>query len=204
MVKMSASITCPQKGGNLIDMECCRNCFYKRLDSDYSLRWCRYNRYQTLKRNIQNRIKKAVIELRKLESKQERLYKTGKVGLAHSLEADMAKVKKIKEVKMIINDAIAKITEEALKINNPAVTAVEEFLTDHCKTEEYAKALLNPKKNLKGCWDEITKKAREKAANNTAVLSAEEVFNIAEKYFDITETPHISYASKVVNILDVL
>lgn len=201
---MGASITCPQKGDNLIDMECCRSCFYKRLDSDYSLMWCRYKRYQTIKNNLQYRVGKFNTEIRVLKLKQERLYKTGKVRLAQALEQDISRAEKRKERELMINEAIAKITEEALAINNPAVTAIEEYLTDNCKTDEYAKALLNQEKTLKGCWDEITKKAREKAVNNTAVLSAEEVFNIAEKYFDITETPHISYASKVVNILDVL
>ena len=200
---MGASITCPKENGNLIDMECCRSCFYKRLDSDYSLRWCRYKRYQTIKNNLQYRVGKFNTEIRALKLKQERLYKTGKVRLAQALEQDISRAKKRKERELMINEAIAKITEEALAINNPAVTAIEEYLTDNCKTDEYAKALLNQEKTLKGCWDAITKKAKEKAANGTAVLSDKEVFDMAEEYFGTGKTA-ASYKSKVVNVLDLL
>ena len=175
---MGASITCPKENGNLIDMECCRSCFYKRLDSDYSLRWCRYKGYETVKRNFKSRREKTSIEIDVLKEEQERLYKTGRVRLAQAMEADISALKTKKEKELLIEEAVTKIIKEAIEINDPVVTAIQTHLKEKCNSIYYAKALLNPQKSLKGCVDEIKNKKKMK-------FSDKEIFAWAERYFGV-------------------
>ena len=126
---MGAYITCPQKGGNLIDMECCRSCFYKRLDSDYSLMWCRFKMYQNKKENWLNNIKKAEAEIKKLKSYIEILYKTGKTHKAHRAEKDLnaAENKRAAAIELYKNSI--KVIKIAIEVNKPDFTSIEEYLT---------------------------------------------------------------------------
>ena len=178
---MGASITCPKKGGNLIDLECCRDCFYKRLDSDYSLRWCRYKGYETVKRNFKSRLEKTSIEIDVLKEEQERLYKTGKVRLAQKVESDIAILKARKEKELLLQKAVAKIIEEAIEINEPGATEIEVYLRENCTNMESAKALLNPQKTLKSCWDEINHKS------GGMNLPTKKIFELADKYWGLSE-----------------
>lgn len=176
---MGASITCPKENGNLIDMECCRSCFYKRLDSDYSLRWCRYKAYETVKKNFESRLKKMTIEIEVLKEEQERLYKTGRVRLAQITESDIAILKARKEKELLIQKAIVKIIQEAIEINEPGATEIEVYLRENCNNMESAKALLNPQKTLKSCWNEINHKS------GGMKLPTKKIFELADKYFGI-------------------
>lgn len=101
-----------------------------------------------------------------------------------------------------INEARAKITEESLKIKSALATFIEETVNEHCTTEEVANKILDGKKSIKDLINDIRNKAKEKAVNNMAAISDEEVRGMVLKYFEIDETKVQN--AEVVDILDLI
>lgn len=101
-----------------------------------------------------------------------------------------------------INEARAKITEESLKIKSALATFIEETVNEHCTTEEVANKILDGKKSIKDLINDIRNKAKEKAVNNMAAISDEEVRGMVLKYYEIDETK--AQNSEVVDILDLI
>ena len=101
-----------------------------------------------------------------------------------------------------INEARAKITEESLKIKGALATFIEETVNEHCTTEEVANKILDGKKSVKDLINDIRNKAKEKAVNNMAAISDEEVRGMVLKYFEIDETK--AQNAEVVDILDLI
>lgn len=110
----------------------------------------------------------------------------------------------------MINKAIAKITDEMMKIDNPHAVAVEEHLTEICKTEAVAEKLLNESKSLKGFLDLLWEEAKKRKKGNVAYIAPDEVWQMAEEYYGITEedrntvaTDIQDYASRSADIIDI-
>ena len=101
-----------------------------------------------------------------------------------------------------INEARAKITEESLEIKGALVTFIEETVNEHCTTEEVANKILDGKKSIKDLINDIRNKAKEKAVNNMAAISDEEVRGMVLKYYEIDDTK--SQNTEVVDILDLI
>lgn len=102
-----------------------------------------------------------------------------------------------------IDQAIAKITKEALEIGHPYATFLEEHLTELCTTESVAKKLLQPNKHLKEHVDAVIQKMRNQAKQNqkgntgTAGISDKEAYWGVEAYYGITQE-----ATKKADIID--
>lgn len=101
-----------------------------------------------------------------------------------------------------INEARAKITEESLEIKNALATFIEETINERCTTEEVANKILDGKKSIKDLINDIRNKAKEKAVNNMAAISDEEVRGMVLKYFEIDETK--AQNAEIVDILDLI
>lgn len=101
-----------------------------------------------------------------------------------------------------INEARAKITEESLEIKGALATFIEETVNEHCTTEEVANKILDGKKSIKDLINDIRNKAKEKAVNNMAATSDEEVRGMVLKYYEIDDTK--SQNTEVVDILDLI
>ena len=101
-----------------------------------------------------------------------------------------------------INEARAKITEESLKIKSALATFIEETVNEHCTTEEVANKILDGKKSIKDLINDITNKAKEKAVNNMAAISDEEVREMVLKYYELDDTK--ASGTDVVDILDLI
>lgn len=101
-----------------------------------------------------------------------------------------------------INEARAKITEESLEIKSALATFIEETINERCTTEEVANKILDGKKSIKDLINNIRNKAKEKAVNNMAAISDEEVRGMVLKYFEIDETK--AQNAEVVDILDLI
>lgn len=101
-----------------------------------------------------------------------------------------------------INEARAKITEESLEIKGALATFIEETINERCTTEEVANKILDGKKSIKDLINNIRNKAKEKAVNNMAAISDEEVRGMVLKYFEIDETK--AQNAEVVDILDLI
>lgn len=101
-----------------------------------------------------------------------------------------------------INEARAKITEESLKIKGALATFIEETVNEHCTTEEVASKILDGKKSIKDLINNIRNKAKEKAVNNMAAISDEEVREMVLKYYELDDTK--ASGTDVVDILDLI
>ena len=100
----------------------------------------------------------------------------------------------------MINKAIAHITKEMMEIGGPLAQGIEEHLTKICRSEDTAKKLLDPQKNLNELCEQIRKKAREKAKGGCAVLEDQEVFRMAEEYYGIDTAK----SSVRIDVMDML
>lgn len=87
----------------------------------------------------------------------------------------------------MINKAIAKITEEMMKLDNSLAMGIEEHLTEICKNDYVAGKILNPAKSLKGACEHITEQARKQAKNGRTCISDGDAFRMADEYFEIEE-----------------
>jgi len=101
-----------------------------------------------------------------------------------------------------INEARAKITEESLEIKGALAIFIEETVNEHCTTEEVANKILDGKKSIKDLINDITNKAKEKAVNNMAAISDEEVREMVLKYYELDDTK--ASGTDVVDILDLI
>lgn len=108
----------------------------------------------------------------------------------------------------MIDKAIAKITEEMMKIDTPHAVAVEEHLTEICTTEAVAVKLLDESKSLQGFLGKLLEEARKRKKGNVAYIAPDEVWQMVEKYYGITEedkSPMVAApAEDIIDISDFL
>ena len=115
----------------------------------------------------------------------------------------------------LIDQAIARITDQAMELDNTFTTFIEEHLTEICTNDKVAEKLLNTEKSLEEFLNiqesEMKEQARKKGTGHQcAGLSDAEFYRRAENYFEITEedkssiTIHQKQDKKIVNIMDLL
>ena len=101
--------------------------------------------------------------------------------------------------------AIAKITDEAMKINDPMAFAIEEHLTSLCTTDKAAALLLAENKSLKTAYDLVWSEAKKRRKGNCAYIPPEEVFTMVDRYYGLdqigSKAQKARHADKV-NVLD--
>lgn len=101
--------------------------------------------------------------------------------------------------------AIAKITDEAMKIDDPMAFAIEEHLTQLCTSNAVAKKLLAEDKSLNVAYDLIWKEASKRKRGRVAFIPPEEVYAMVDKYYGLDQTsskPHKTEHADRVNVLD--
>lgn len=110
------------------------------------------------------------------------------------------------ETRSVIDEAIRKITDEMMKLDNPVVTKIEEHLTSLCTSEEVARKLLDPGKTLGKMYENIRNEMRPRAHNQVAVAEEEEVYQMARDYFGISEeeSKPNKKLNKTIDVLDLL
>ena len=100
--------------------------------------------------------------------------------------------------------AIAKITDEAMKIDDPMAFAIEEHLTELCTSNAVAEKLLAEDKSLMQIYDAIWKEAEKRKKGRVAFIPPEEVFQMVDDYYELGLTspaPKQEHTGKV-NVLD--
>lgn len=104
----------------------------------------------------------------------------------------------------MINKAIAKITDEMMKMDDPLAQLIEEHLTEVCKTDRVAERLLDPNKSLKEVhkkvWDEARKR---KGKGNGVYIPEPEIYAMVDKYYGITAGTQAP-AAKTINVMDLI
>lgn len=94
----------------------------------------------------------------------------------------------MRETIEIIDKAIKHITDQAIDINEPLTTMIEEHLTEICNNEEIANKLLNEKKTLKQLNKNIWNTAKQRKQGNCAYIPDAEIYETVEEYYNIIDT----------------
>ena len=82
--------------------------------------------------------------------------------------------------------AIARITDEMMKINTPLARYIEEHLTEICTNEKVAEKLLNKEKTLKKICNDVIAEAGKHKSGNVGMISDADVLQMARDYYGIT------------------
>ena len=101
--------------------------------------------------------------------------------------------------------AIAKITDEAMKINDPVAFAIEEYLTDRCQTDSIARKILQEDKKLKDIYDIMWKEATKRKKRRCAFIPPSEGFAMIDEYYGFDQpvtSPKTAASAEHVNVLD--
>ena len=99
----------------------------------------------------------------------------------------------------MINEAIAKITDEMVKMDDPLAQMIEEHLTEVCKTDQVAKKLLDPKKSLKKIHEKIWDEAKKRRIGNGAFIPDQEIYDMVDEYYGINQK---AQAAKTIDVMD--
>lgn len=99
-----------------------------------------------------------------------------------------------------INEAIAKLTEEATKAGDPLSIFIEEHLTDKITNEDIANKILDEDKTIAALIKQIKAKAKEQAVNGVGVISDDDVRKMTDEYFGIDNTE----PKKMIDVMDLL
>lgn len=107
-----------------------------------------------------------------------------------------------------IDMAVAKITDEAAKINTNFAIFLEEHLTSICVDDYIAEKLLAEDKNLKTIHDKIEKEAKETANKGQGQVRIigkpdAEIYSELEEYYGIG-TEQIKAEAKKIDVLDLI
>ena len=101
----------------------------------------------------------------------------------------------------MINKAIAKITEEMMKMDDPLAQMIEEHLTKMCTTQSIAEKLLDSGKTLEGIHKKIWDEARRRKKKQGAFIPDQEIYDMIDEYYGISEAPP---KTEGINVLDLL
>ena len=101
----------------------------------------------------------------------------------------------------MVNKAIARITDEMMKIDDPLAQLLEEHLTEICTTDQVAEKLLDPEKTLKELHGKVWDEAKNRKKGNGAYIPDKEIFQMAEDYYGIQQK---AAPAKQINVLDLL
>ena len=104
--------------------------------------------------------------------------------------------------------AIAKITEEAMAIDDPVAFGIEEHLTEICTNDTVAKKILSESKSLKASCNKVWAEARKRrtGGKNCVFIPPAEVYAMVDKYYGLDEqaAPEKRPASQKVDVLDLI
>ena len=104
----------------------------------------------------------------------------------------------------MINEAIKKITDEMMKINDPVAQGIEEYLTGICTSEAVASCLLDPGKSLQEIHKKVWDEAKRRKKGNCAFIPQEEVYQMVRSYYGIGTEKREARHRETVNVLDLL
>lgn len=99
----------------------------------------------------------------------------------------------------MIDKAIARITGEMMKIDDPLAQMIEEHLTERCTNVQVAEKLLASEKSLKELHKQIWDEAGKRKKGNGAYIPDEEIYQMADDYYGIGHSSH-----ETINVLDLL
>ena len=87
----------------------------------------------------------------------------------------------------MINKAIEHITKQAMELGDELSILLEEHFTEICTNTRVATKLLNEQKTIKEINQILWKEAQKRKKGNGACIRDAEIYELSEKYFEITE-----------------
>lgn len=103
----------------------------------------------------------------------------------------------------MIDKAIARITEQAMKLNHGLATVIEEYLTDRCTTNEVAEKLLDENKTVSEIYNKIKNHARDLAKDRFAMMKDDELYGMIDEYYGLDHASASHKASAPAPKVDV-
>ena len=100
--------------------------------------------------------------------------------------------------------AIAKITDEAMKIDDPIAFAIEEYLTGKIRTNAEAALILAEDKKLMEAYNKVWAEARKRRKANCAYIPPNEVYEIVDEYYGLSSSRHNNHRGESAGKVDVL
>ena len=95
--------------------------------------------------------------------------------------------------------AIEKLKRELKQNANDAVPAqqITDYLIQKCKDDkDFSEKILDENKNLKGCFDFVYKKVKEKLNSRNGWIDDQEVYDMAEEYFTGEKVKRVKTTNK--------
>lgn len=106
---------------------------------------------------------------------------------------------------MMINKAIAKITNEMMEKNDALARLIEEHLTEKCTSIAVAEKILDPNKQLAAIHRMIWDAARKRKERNSAFIPDAEIYEMIDKYYGIdTAASRPAKQQTKINAMDLL
>lgn len=101
-----------------------------------------------------------------------------------------------------IQKAIDKIDKEAEKANNTYARVFASHIIDnYLNTDENAEKVLNEKKTIAGCLQEVKSKAQKQAEGSMAMIEDNTVWGWVREYYGFADE---SRPAKIIDLFDVL
>lgn len=173
---MTWEVGCPHEK-TLIDGEKCRTCFYKRLDSDISTLWCRYNNRMKQIRNMKGNIRRAENAEADMQRYIDSMYAQGRTRKAEQGERNFRQIRQNQKQLIRRLDAVKKIMSEAHTINTPLISAIEDYLNSLTRKNDIAEKILAPDKSLSELYTIL---------RDEAITDPDAAIKRALEYYDIT------------------
>lgn len=98
----------------------------------------------------------------------------------------------------MINEAIKKITDEAMAIGDELAVMMEEHLTERCTNERVAEKLLAEDKTLKDVHTKIWTEAEKRRKSNSAFIADREIYEELDRYYGLSEP------AKRIDVMDLI
>lgn len=100
-----------------------------------------------------------------------------------------------------IQSAINQIDSEAEKLRDANATLIASHIIDtYLNSDENAEKILDKKKTLKKCIDDIKSKAKQQAVNNIAMVDHETVYGWVQDYYGFAVD--CKAENKIIDLLD--
>lgn len=105
---------------------------------------------------------------------------------------------------VLIDKAIAHITNQMMKDKREVIRVIEEHLTGVCKTKAVAEKILVEGKTLDGAYRRIEDEARKQRKSNCVCIDPWTGFALVEEYYGITGDDKKEKPIKKPNSIDIM
>lgn len=156
-----STVTCLETG-RTEDMDRCSKCFFHRLPDDVSTTYCRVPIYRGRKTALERQLQVLRYRYREKERESRICMTRGKLDQMETAREECRKIQQDAERLKEAIHAEEIMIGQAKAINDQAITAVEELLYEHLKTESVIRSIMSGK-DLNSFLEFIREKKKDPA-----------------------------------------